>query len=194
MHIDELLELKRNKDILGYLDKLPMGIQAAYDIIYHSISAQPGSKRDVAFATFKLLMCSWRPFSAYEITIAAAQDPESDFHVDSDVDIDYILSACQNFVIITDGEHDSTSLRDGAVETEVETSEPSYRNGKYKTIPDSDAKASALSSQFKKDLKNRSAGFLTCPFGSTSRLITGQLLKPMHSRPASACGRFFVFR
>ncbi|KAH8737409.1 hypothetical protein BGZ61DRAFT_15456 [Ilyonectria robusta] len=103
LHINELLKLNRNKDILSYLDRLPRGLEAAYKNIYSNIDSQEGSKREVAFLVFKILMCSWRPLSPAEMVIAATQNIEEDFYLDPDVDIDYILDACHNLVVLADG-------------------------------------------------------------------------------------------
>lgn len=103
LHIDELLNLKRNKDISAYLDRLPRGLEAAYHKIFGDISSQAGSKRDVAFAVFKILMCSWRPLSPEEMAIAATQVVGEDFCIDPDVDIAYVRDACHNFMVVADG-------------------------------------------------------------------------------------------
>ncbi|RMZ87273.1 hypothetical protein DV736_g5503, partial [Chaetothyriales sp. CBS 134916] len=62
-----------------------------------------GIKRDVAFSVVKILMCSWRSLSPAEMVIAAAQDTHKEFYLDPDVDIDYILDACHNEVVVADG-------------------------------------------------------------------------------------------
>ncbi|KAF7562204.1 hypothetical protein G7046_g1935 [Stylonectria norvegica] len=103
IHIDELLKLELNSDILDYLDKLPKGLEAAYTKIYTSISSQAGSRRSIALSAFKVLMCSWRPLSPAEMVIAATQDANEDFRIDPDVDIDYVLDACRNFMVVADG-------------------------------------------------------------------------------------------
>ncbi|KAJ4856183.1 ankyrin repeat domain-containing protein [Trichoderma breve] len=103
LHISELLALKRNNDILKYLHQLPRGLEAAYDKILQNISNQNGSQKDVAFAAFKIVMVSRRPLSPYELVAAVVQDPEMDFCIDGDVDIDYLLEVCHNLLVVTDG-------------------------------------------------------------------------------------------
>ncbi|KAG4264834.1 hypothetical protein FPRO03_00118 [Fusarium proliferatum] len=103
LHIGELLQLERNADIANYLDGLPKGLEAAYDKIYDQISNQIGSKRDIAFAAFKVVMASRRPLHPFELAIAVAQHPSHEFILDQDVDIAYVLEACQNLLIFTDG-------------------------------------------------------------------------------------------
>ncbi|KAI9162873.1 Vegetative incompatibility protein [Paramyrothecium foliicola] len=112
LHIGELLQLGRNADILKYLDDLPKGLEAAYDKIYTQISNQIGSKKDVAFAAFKVIMVSSRPLHPFELAIAVTQDPENDFILDEDVDISYVLEACHNLVIVTNGAQEGEVMAD----------------------------------------------------------------------------------
>ena len=94
------MELKRNNAILKFLNQLPTGLKASYDNIHQQISNQKGGKADIAFAAFKILMCSWRPLSPSELVVAVVQDPEVGFLIDDDVDIDYVLDACHNLVVV----------------------------------------------------------------------------------------------
>ncbi|KAM0510824.1 hypothetical protein ACHAPE_010507, partial [Trichoderma viride] len=103
LYFDELLSLKRNNDILKYLHRLPRGLEAAYDKIFQNILNQTGSKKDVAFAAFRIAMVSRRPLSPYEIVAAVVQDPGLDFCISEDVDIEYLLEVCYNLPIVTDG-------------------------------------------------------------------------------------------
>lgn len=135
LHIGELLKLNRNKDILGYLDKLPRGLEAAYHKIYHEIASQPNGKQNVAFAAFKILMCSWRPLSPEEMVIAATQDVDDDFCNEQDVDIDYVLDACHNFMVISDGLPERG--RELQEETETDTIEIVVAEQSYMSTPSS---------------------------------------------------------
>jgi ankyrin repeat protein len=127
LQIRELLELRRNKDILKYLDQLPKGLEAAYDKIHGQISAQLGSKKDIAFTAFKILMVSWRPLSPEELVIAVVQDPEEDFHVDEDIDIAYLLDACHNLLVVTGESPDSPVTSKYGVGTPVYALMDGYR-------------------------------------------------------------------
>ncbi|CAJ0545119.1 Ff.00g085920.m01.CDS01 [Fusarium sp. VM40] len=102
LHIGELLQLERNMDIKRYLDGLPSGLEATYDKMYYQIAHQIGSKKDVAFAAFQIVMSSWRPLHPFELAIAVAQHPDHEFILDQDIDIGYILDACQNLLVVTD--------------------------------------------------------------------------------------------
>ncbi|OAR05768.1 hypothetical protein LLEC1_02434 [Akanthomyces lecanii] len=135
LHIDELLKLNRNKDISVYLDKLPRGLEAAYHKIFGDINAQAGSKRDVALAVFKILMCSWRPLSPEEMVIAATQIPSEAFCLDPDVDIAYIRDACHNFMVVADGLPEaSAAAEQQEIEDDKEAKKPKVR---YSDAPSS---------------------------------------------------------
>ncbi|CAG1994213.1 unnamed protein product [Fusarium graminearum] len=112
LHIGELIQLERNADIAKYLDGLPKGLEAAYDKIYGQISDLTGSKKSIAFAAFQIVMVSQRPLHPFELAIAAAQHPDRNFILDQDVDIEYVLEACQNLLVVADGsqERDVTAV------------------------------------------------------------------------------------
>lgn len=95
------------------MDRLPKGLQAAYETIYSDISSQPGGKPDVAFSAFKILMCSWRPLSPAEMVIAATQDVDEDFCIEQDVDIGYVLDAYHNLMVVADGHGDNSRKLEG---------------------------------------------------------------------------------
>ncbi|ESU18163.1 hypothetical protein FGSG_11438 [Fusarium graminearum PH-1] len=112
LHIGELIQLERNADIAKYLDGLPKGLEAAYDKIYGQISDLTGSKKSIAFAAFQIVMVSQRPLHPFELAIAAAQHSDRNFILDQDVDIEYVLEACQNLLVVADGsqERDVTAV------------------------------------------------------------------------------------
>ncbi|KAM0541979.1 hypothetical protein ACHAO7_010177 [Fusarium culmorum] len=112
LHIGELIQLERNADIAKYLDGLPKGLEAAYDKIYGQISDLTGSKKSIAFAAFQIVMVSQRPLHPFELAIAAAQHPDHKFILDQDIDIEYVLEACQNLLVVADGsqERDVTAV------------------------------------------------------------------------------------
>lgn len=135
LHIDELLKLNRNKDISAYLDRLPRGLEAAYHKIFGDINAQAGSKRDVALAVFKILMCSWRPLSPEEMVIAATQIPSETFCLDPDVDIAYVRDACHNFMVVADGLPEaSAAAEQQEIEDDKEAKKPKVQ---YSDAPSS---------------------------------------------------------
>ncbi|KAM0412857.1 hypothetical protein ACHAPD_007905 [Fusarium lateritium] len=120
LHIGELIQLERNADIAKYLDGLPKGLEAAYDKIYAQISNQTGSKRNIAFAAFQIVMVSQRPLHPFELAIAAAQDPSHEFILDKDVDIGYVLEACQNLLVVSDGSQERNVLTVPIAETNLQ--------------------------------------------------------------------------
>jgi ankyrin repeat protein len=100
-------------------------------------------------------MCSWRPLSPFELVIAVTQDPESDFTIDDDVDIDYVLSACQNFVVVADGQPNRHSTHAEAPATNSPRAERSHLpDGGYKAVNVSDAKEAEISSRLKSHLRS----------------------------------------
>lgn len=98
LHIQELIDLERDSDVLKYLDELPVGLKAAYDKIYDCIVSQRGSKKDIAIAAIKWVLVSRRPFTPGELAIAACQDPDQDFNENIDIEPMYLLDACHNLI------------------------------------------------------------------------------------------------
>ncbi|KAH6962404.1 hypothetical protein BKA56DRAFT_560140 [Ilyonectria sp. MPI-CAGE-AT-0026] len=98
LHIQELLELERDSDVLQYLNDVPVGLKAAYDKIYDGIISQRGSKKHVAIAAMKWVLCSTRPLSPEELVIAASQDPDGEFNENIDLEPPYLLDACHNLI------------------------------------------------------------------------------------------------
>lgn len=135
--------MKRNSDIEKYLDELPKGLEAAYDALYRQISSQIGSKKEVAFAAFRILMVSWKPLHPYELAIAVTQDPDRDFEVDEDVDIGYVLEACHNLLVITDG----TTEKEPRMNSKPTHVQPGSMEG-YQCQTLQEAKAEAFASAY----------------------------------------------
>ncbi|KAF5624688.1 ankyrin repeat-containing protein [Fusarium tjaetaba] len=139
LHIGELLQLERNADIAEYLDGLPRGLEAAYDKIYAQIVNQIGSKRNVAFAAFQIVMVSCRPLHPLELAIAVAQHPSQRFILDRDVDVGYVLDVCQNLLVVTDGSQERAvpvdpvtwPELDGYLAKEVKAIRPSVSTGTW---------------------------------------------------------------
>ena len=102
LQIDQLLRLDPLPSLIRKrLGQLPKGLKEAYDEMYseiHSID-EMGSIADRAF---QWVMCSCSPLSAAELVAAVRQDPNADavIHVDDGLDIDIILSACRNLLVV----------------------------------------------------------------------------------------------
>lgn len=114
LHIQELLELERDTDVLQYLNDVPVGLKAAYDKIYNGIISQRGSKKHVAIAAMKWVLCSTRPLSPEELVIAASQDPDEEFNENIDLEPMYLLDACHNLIeVFYDGPSESRWVSPG---------------------------------------------------------------------------------
>ncbi|KAI8675457.1 hypothetical protein NCS57_00446900 [Fusarium keratoplasticum] len=102
LHIDDLLKLRRDQDVLQYLDDLPEGLKNAYDRIYHDIKSRKGSWGQVADRAFQWLMGSYRPLRPHELVAAACQDPDTATVFKVDIDIDFVLEACHNLITVVE--------------------------------------------------------------------------------------------
>ena len=105
MQINQLLVLGPPKDIRKRLGKLPKSLKEAYDEIYTTIQAQEGSMPDIANRAFQWVMCSYRPLSPKELVAAVCQDPDKDDVEDIDIDINIVLSACQNLLVVDENRY-----------------------------------------------------------------------------------------
>jgi ankyrin repeat protein len=100
LQIDQLLSLERISDIEKRLGKLPKGLKAAYDEIYAAIENQEGSQPDIANRAFQWVMCACQPMSPSELVAAVCQDPENDEPQVIDIDMDFVLGACRNLLLV----------------------------------------------------------------------------------------------
>jgi hypothetical protein len=64
------------------------------------IRAQPGSAPVVAERALQWVMCSIRPLNSKQLVAAVCQDPESDDVRPVDVNLDFILHACRNLLVV----------------------------------------------------------------------------------------------
>ncbi|KAF4974626.1 hypothetical protein FZEAL_8485 [Fusarium zealandicum] len=102
LHIDDLLKLRRDQDVLQYLHELPQGLKNAYDKLYQGIATRKGSWKQVADRAFQWLMGSYRPLSPSELVAAACQDQNNDIISPVDIDIDFVLDACHNLITVVE--------------------------------------------------------------------------------------------
>lgn len=96
----EVLELSREQDIRERLGKLPRTLKLAYDEIYDRIQQKDGSGPVVANRAFQWVMCSAKPLSSDTLVAAVCQDYTSDHINEVDIDIDFVLGACQNLLVV----------------------------------------------------------------------------------------------
>lgn len=93
------------------LGHLPVGLQQTYEDIMNVIKAQDGSKPQIALKTFKWIVGSVNKPHKDVLLDAVCQDPDTDTIAPRDIDVDYVLGACQNLVSIdTDGYCNFTHL------------------------------------------------------------------------------------
>ena len=100
MQIDALRELCREHDIRTRLGKLPKTLKTAYDELYLRIQSQEGSTPTIANRAFQWVMCSCWPLSPAELVAAVCQDPDTDEIDEVDINIDIVLGACQNLLVV----------------------------------------------------------------------------------------------
>jgi ankyrin repeat protein len=71
-----------------------------YDELFTLIRAQPGPAPVTAERAIKWVMCSSEPLKSEELVAAISQDPESDDVYAVDSDIDFVLQACRNLLVV----------------------------------------------------------------------------------------------
>ena len=99
LQVKQLFRLSLRRDILDRLGKLPKDLDSAYDQILKAITDSEGSAPKVAKRAFEWLMCRQEPVTDDLLTAAVCQDHDSHTTDSIDVDVDYILDACQNLLI-----------------------------------------------------------------------------------------------
>jgi len=100
LQITQLLSLERESDIRNRLGKLPKGLTASYNEIYTSIQTQEGSKPDIANRVFQWITASVEPLHADALVAAVCQDADNDEPQPVDIDIEFVLGACRNLVVV----------------------------------------------------------------------------------------------
>ncbi|KAF2120405.1 hypothetical protein BDV96DRAFT_324449 [Lophiotrema nucula] len=103
LHIDQLLSLEREKDIRARLNTLPKGLTRTYDEILTKIKAQEGSKPEIALRTFHWLLAAGGTLREELLLAAVCQDPDDEEICPIDIDITYVLGACQNLLVAIEG-------------------------------------------------------------------------------------------
>jgi ankyrin repeat domain-containing protein 50 len=94
------LSLDRERDIQDRLGRLPKDLKAAYDEIYMEIRMAEGSKSEVAIRAFQWVMCSCKPLSPKSLVAAVCQHPEDKETQPIDIDMDFVLDACRNLLVV----------------------------------------------------------------------------------------------
>ncbi|RFU29639.1 hypothetical protein B7463_g6719, partial [Scytalidium lignicola] len=100
LQIDQVLSLSRESDIRKRLGQLPEGLTKAYDEIFTQIKKSDGSKPEIAARALQWVMCAIRPLGIEELVVAVCQDPDNDTVQQADMDINFVLDACRNLLVI----------------------------------------------------------------------------------------------
>lgn len=82
------------------LGKLPKTLKEAHDEILDRIQSAEGSAPEVADRAFQWVMRSEAPLTPKLLVAAVCQDPATDELDDVDIDIDFVLEACQSLLTV----------------------------------------------------------------------------------------------
>ncbi|KAK2784701.1 hypothetical protein FQN52_008929 [Onygenales sp. PD_12] len=101
LQMAEILELELESEIRERLGRLPANLKDAYDEIYTKIIVSKGKKSEIAIRAFQWVMCASGPLTADVLVAAACQNPEEDKPSPvNDMDINYVLDACRNLIVV----------------------------------------------------------------------------------------------
>ncbi|KAF8537917.1 hypothetical protein BDD12DRAFT_911128 [Trichophaea hybrida] len=100
LQMDQLQSLSCAPDIRDFLGQLPEDLEKAYDEIMNRIEAQRGRAPQIAKRAFLWVMCSRKPLKPRDLIIAVCQDPETEATNIVDIDINFVLEACHNLLMI----------------------------------------------------------------------------------------------
>ena len=98
--MDQLLCLPCVSDIRDFLGKLPEDLERAYDEIMNQINSQKGRSPEIARRAFLWVMCSCRPLPCGMLADAVSRDPETGAANPTGLDINAVLEACRNLLMI----------------------------------------------------------------------------------------------
>ena len=98
--MDQLLCLPCVPDIRDFLGKLSKDLKTAYDEIMDQINSQQGRSPEIARRAFLWVMCSRRPLGPRMLADAVCRDPETGAINPAGLDINVVLEACRNLVMI----------------------------------------------------------------------------------------------
>ncbi|RYP50136.1 hypothetical protein DL768_004253 [Monosporascus sp. mg162] len=105
LQIAQLRKLQSERDIRRRLGQLPEKLQDLYHEIWTQIQTQEGDEPVIAQRAFKILLSAFAPMSPTELIFAVCQDLNTDYVQDPYVDMEYILDACQNLLLVNKHEN-----------------------------------------------------------------------------------------
>ena len=100
LQMGQLLRLVFVSDIRDFLGKLPQDLKRAYDGIMEQIDSQDGRTPKIARRAFLWVMCSRRPLTPGMLADAVCRDPEAGIKYPTGVNINAVIEACRNLVMI----------------------------------------------------------------------------------------------
>ena len=100
LQIDQLLRLVFVSDVRDFLGKLPQDLKRAYDGIMEQIDSQDGRTPEIARRAFLWVMCSRRPLTPGMLVDAVCRDPETGIKYPTVININAVIEACRNLVMI----------------------------------------------------------------------------------------------
>ncbi|KAJ9218119.1 hypothetical protein DTO166G4_510 [Paecilomyces variotii] len=102
LQVDQVLSLDVEQDICDRLGKLPTDLKSTYDEIYESIQTKgsKGSETKVAIRAFQWVMGAQTPLSANALLAAVWQEPGNNRVSKPQLDIQFVLNACHNLLVI----------------------------------------------------------------------------------------------
>ncbi|KAI1921337.1 hypothetical protein LOZ64_001619 [Ophidiomyces ophidiicola] len=100
LQIEQILQLRLENDIRNRLGRLPKGLKEAYDELWDKIQIAEGSKPEIAFRAFKWVLRSYSPLTPEALTTFISRSPHDGRVQNSDLDIDFILDACCNLLVV----------------------------------------------------------------------------------------------
>ncbi|KAJ9359811.1 hypothetical protein DTO280E4_4489 [Paecilomyces variotii] len=102
LQVDQVLSLDVEQDICDRLGKLPTDLKSTYDEIYESIQTKgsKGSEAKVATRAFQWVMGAQTPLSANALLAAVWQEPGNNRVSKPQLDIQFVLNACHNLLVI----------------------------------------------------------------------------------------------
>lgn len=100
LQIDMLRGLCCEEDIRKGLGTLPRSLKTAYDELYDKIQSQEKSAPIIANRAFQWVMCSCWPLSPTELVAAVRQDPDMDENNEVNININTVLGACRNLLVV----------------------------------------------------------------------------------------------
>ncbi|KAJ9292711.1 hypothetical protein DTO271G3_8525 [Paecilomyces variotii] len=102
LQVDQVLSLDVEQDICDRLGKLPTDLKSTYDEIYKSIETKgsKGSEAKVAIRAFQWVMGAQSPLSANTLLAAVWQEPGNNRVSKPQLDIQFVLNACHNLLVI----------------------------------------------------------------------------------------------